>query len=233
MRKFIGIAVVTAAVSLVAAGCSSQAAPTEAETSRAPAPTSWLFTVSGQGKSESIGGKSYLTLSDPSDVLAFTSRPARAKIEMPTEAVVALWQGVGFQTDPPNSAVTGGGTSQAVVLQNPAMATDGAVRWLAPGLKGPLSGPTAVTIDGGVVNTQITDSVTQTNVMVLGEPPARAIANLYTVAAAALRNSVSSSTNDQLSSLTLDSSEIAAIQKLLTITGGQGVPGAGTPTRPA
>jgi hypothetical protein len=47
------------------------------------------------------------------------------------------------------------------------------------------------------VNDQITDSVTQANVKVLGDAPAIALGNLYQATAQALANSAHNSTNSQ------------------------------------
>ncbi|PIB93391.1 RebB family R body protein [Caulobacter sp. FWC2] len=47
------------------------------------------------------------------------------------------------------------------------------------------------------VNDQITDSVTQANVNVLGDAPAVALANLYQATAQALANAAHNATNNQ------------------------------------
>lgn len=47
------------------------------------------------------------------------------------------------------------------------------------------------------VNNQITDSVTQANVKVLGDAPAIALANLYQATAQALSNAAHNATNSQ------------------------------------
>jgi ABC-type phosphate transport system ATPase subunit len=47
------------------------------------------------------------------------------------------------------------------------------------------------------VNDQITDSVTQANVKVLGDAPAMALANLFQATAQALANSAHNATNGQ------------------------------------
>jgi len=47
------------------------------------------------------------------------------------------------------------------------------------------------------VNDQITDSVTQANVNVLGDAPAMALANLYQATAQALSNAAHNATNSQ------------------------------------
>lgn len=52
---------------------------------------------------------------------------------------------------------------------------------------------------GGIttVNSQVTDAVTQTNVQVLGEAPAMALASLYQATAAAMANAAHNATNAQ------------------------------------
>lgn len=216
------LSVIAATVLVFAGGCSS-----DPESEAQP---SWLFTFSGSGVSETIEGQRYLTVTDPTEVVAFTSRPDRTQVRLPAGAIVALWQGLGFQEVPPNAAVTSAGKSQAVVLQNPAVTDDGSLRFLAVGLQD-LAGPTAVTIDNGVVNSEVTDAVTQTNVQVLGTETAQSLATDYKATAAALQNSVQTNASDQqLQSVDTSADVNEAIQRMLAMSDGQGVPGSGTPT---
>ncbi len=229
MARLLALTIVASSCALIAVGCSTASAPQAASTPDESPATSWLLTVSGTGRAESINGQRYLTLSKTSEALGFTSRPARSQIEMPASSIVALWQGFGFQSDPPNAAISNGESSQAVVLRNPALTANGSIRWLAPALQGPLGANTTVTIDGGVVNSQVTDTITETNVKALGTPAASAIGNDYDQATTTLRNATTEPTGAELQKLTLTSEETSAIARILQTTGGQGVPGANTP----
>lgn len=154
-----------------------------------------------------LGGDRLLRLTsvDP-DVTVFADRPKRLAGELRPDELLALWHGGAFGQDPPNAAVVFGDDVVSVellgALHDPATATilfvlgelddlDG-----APAPRLPEGTLGAVTLfvdgtelpDGGVVNTQITDSVTQTNVKVLGQAPAVAMGNLFQATAQALGN---------------------------------------------
>jgi hypothetical protein len=78
----------------------------------------------------------------------------------------------------------------------------------------------------------VTDSITQANIKVLGGAPAIATGNLYEETAQALQNVVNQQTQTQTQKLdTPQSSNIdLATQQVSNFNGGQGVPGATTPT---
>lgn len=152
-----------------------------------------------------VGGDRLLRLTsvDP-DVTIFADRPKRLAGELRPDELLALWHGGAFGQDPPNAAIVFGDDVVSVelrgALHDPATATilfvvgnlDDLDGEPAPRLPEGRLGPVTVFVDGtelpdgGVVNTQITDSVTQTNVKVLGEAPAVAMGNLFQTTAAAL-----------------------------------------------
>ncbi len=69
------------------------------------------------------------------------------------------------------------------------------------------------------VNDQITDSVTQANVKVLGDAPAVAMGNLYAATAQALSNAAHNATNNQQQSyVTSQAATTQAIVALLKVT---------------
>jgi len=69
------------------------------------------------------------------------------------------------------------------------------------------------------VNDQITDSVTQANVKVLGDAPAVAMGNLYAATAQALSNAAHNATNNQQQSyVTSQAATTQAIMALLKVT---------------
>ncbi|WP_096702229.1 RebB family R body protein [Magnetospirillum sp. 15-1] len=69
------------------------------------------------------------------------------------------------------------------------------------------------------VNDQITDSVTQANVKVLGDAPAIAMGNLYAATAQALSNAAHNATNNQQQSyVTSQAATTQAIMALLKVT---------------
>jgi hypothetical protein len=68
------------------------------------------------------------------------------------------------------------------------------------------------------VNDQITDSITQANVEVLGDAPAVAMGNLYQAAAQALANAAHNATNAQQQSyVTAQAATTAGVASLLAI----------------
>ena len=68
------------------------------------------------------------------------------------------------------------------------------------------------------VNDQVTDSITQANVHVLGDAPAIAMGNLYQATAQALANAAHNATNAQQQSyVTSQAATTAAVAALLSI----------------
>lgn len=80
----------------------------------------------------------------------------------------AMWQGLRFGTDPPNAVVSIGRSSDAVALSDPARTDAGDLRWKMSATR-PLQGPATITLDDTVVNTQVTDGITQANTKVLAK----------------------------------------------------------------
>lgn len=75
------------------------------------------------------------------------------------------------------------------------------------------------------VNSQITDSVTQANVKVLGDAPAMALGNLFVATSQALANAAHNATaNQQQSNVTMQASTVQGVATLYAIdTGASGV----------
>jgi len=68
------------------------------------------------------------------------------------------------------------------------------------------------------VNSQITDSVTQSNTEVVGSSPAIAMGNLYVATSQALSNAAHNATNNQQQSyVTMQASTTQAVSTLLSI----------------
>jgi hypothetical protein len=68
------------------------------------------------------------------------------------------------------------------------------------------------------MNSQITDSVTQANVKVLGDAPAVAMGNLYVSTSQALSNAAHNATsNQQQSYVTMQASTTQAVATLLSV----------------
>lgn len=68
------------------------------------------------------------------------------------------------------------------------------------------------------VNDQITDSVTQSNVKVLGEAPAMAMGNLYQATAQALSNAAHNATNHQMQAgVTLEAATTQGVVQLYSV----------------
>ncbi|CAG8999211.1 MAG: hypothetical protein CENE_01180 [Candidatus Celerinatantimonas neptuna] len=68
------------------------------------------------------------------------------------------------------------------------------------------------------VNSQITDSVTQTNTQVLASNPSMAMANLYTSIGAALSNMNNNATNaNQQAQITMQAATVQGINALTSI----------------
>jgi hypothetical protein len=69
------------------------------------------------------------------------------------------------------------------------------------------------------VNSQVTDSVTQANVTVVGESPAMAMGNLYLATSQALGNAAHNATYAQLQAWTaMQAATVQAVAALLTAT---------------
>lgn len=66
------------------------------------------------------------------------------------------------------------------------------------------------------VNSQITDAVTQTNVKVLGEAPAQAMATLYQVASQAAGIAIANANSNQQNLNALNPSIVAQAIKIIT-----------------
>ena len=68
------------------------------------------------------------------------------------------------------------------------------------------------------VNDQITDSVTQANVAVLGDAPAVALGNLYQATAQALSNAAhNATTNQQQAGITMQAATTSGVTTLFSI----------------
>ncbi len=73
--------------------------------------------------------------------------------------------------------------------------------------------------DDPQVNSQITDAVTQTNVKVLGEAPAQAMATLYQIAAQAAGIAISNANSNQANMNALNPSIVAQAIKIISAAG--------------
>ena len=237
-----------AAVGLALAACGGGSA---ASPDASPDQVEWLMAVSGDLTVEDRSGEQYLRLDDPSDALLFADRPARVRLDVEPETLVALWTPMGFVSDPPNAAVSvASGSPVFTTLADPAWTESGSVRWRIAGGDVPDDGPAAILIDNGTVNSQITDSVTQANVEVLGKAPAEAMAtqfaNLGQSAAQAMADAQQNPAGlqsgtaqgvDGVAELDPQGGEPGPAQdinvvgqQILQILDGQGVPGSSTPT---
>ena len=153
--------------------------------------------------------------------------------------MVALWQLFGFSANPPNVAIMVPGDSPVIATLNyPAWTTSDSIRMEVVSSADPIpTGTGAVVIDGSdAVNSQVTDTITQANTKILGDAPAAASGNLYEQTAQALQNAVDQQTaaqefSEPLAVPTFQGSTInTAAEQILNYNGGQGVPGAATPT---
>lgn len=144
----------------------------------------WLMVV--QGQVIAVDGEA-MTLAAPPSAIVFTDRPVRrvGLVEIASFAETAWSAGGGFASDPPNASLIDEATGAIAIVTISDMSYEAGVLSLSVTL---LSGelPTAdahvaLTIDAipTPVNGQITDSVTQSNVKVLGEAPAEAVGVLY------------------------------------------------------
>jgi len=76
----------------------------------------------------------------------------------------------------------------------------------------------------------VTDAITQANTKVLGDAPAIATGNLYEQTAQALQDAVNQQTATQELETSENSTINMAAEQILNYNGGQGIPGARTPT---
>jgi len=193
----------------------------------------WMVALNAEINTEQRDGTEYVTFSDPSGVELFTERPNRASVEVNGESVVALWQLFGFSENPPNVAVMVPGNSPIIATLNyPAWTSSDSIRMEVVSSADPIpTGTGAVVIDGSdAVNSQVTDAITQANTKVLGDAPAIATGNLYEQTAQALQDAVNQQTATQELETSENSTINMAAEQILNYNGGQGIPGARTPT---
>jgi hypothetical protein len=194
-----------------------------------------MIAMNGDFTTESIGGRTYLLIESPSDTKLFTERPVRSALPVTPETVVAMWPMFGFTDVPPNSAVMVDGEPPVIVtLNNPAWTTKDAIRIeVVDGAKITIDGPGSVVIDASnPVNGQVTDSITQANTKILGDAPAQAMGGLYQSIGNSIAVAAQNATNaqqNQLGNINVEPTVQGVIQ-ILKLTGGQGNPGAQTPT---
>ncbi len=169
-------------------------------------------------------------------VVVFSDRPTRREGEMPVDEFVALWHSGAFGSDPPNAAVliddqvltvelTGAALDMAAgTLALTTRALDGSATGLPLGEHAEVtlfvdSFPTGV-------SSQVTDSITQTNVKVIGEAPAVAMGNLYQTVAASLAQQAEAATATQQADLS--SPPVDAYLSTIDPAAQPYVPGSGT-----
>jgi hypothetical protein len=164
---------------------------------------SLLFLQSGRGGAvREVENALELELDGVGQTTFFTAQPHRAGGIVDTETFIAAWAASpDLREDPPNAVLNlpsqnGGPGLFAVELSEPRL-SEGGVAYrvrLLPDDAGteptlPASfGEAALFIDSftSTVNDQITDTVTQTNVKVLGDAPAIALGNLFVATSQAL-----------------------------------------------
>ena len=100
--------------------------------------------------------------------MSLTSRSILLGVAALLAVGCAMWQGLGFGTDPPNAVVSIGRSSDAVVLSDPARTDAGDLRWKMSATRA-LQGPATIMLDDAVVNTQVTDGITQAITKVLAK----------------------------------------------------------------
>lgn len=220
------------AATLFITGCSSDT-PHQGDAA-VPDQAQFMITMNADMLGEDRDGKSFITFTNPSGVTLFTERPLRAAIPVSAESVVATWQLLSFSSNPPNASVMIAGQDPVIItLNNPAWTSQNAIRMeIVKPIDTNVSGDGSIVIDASdVVNSQVTDSITQTNVEVLGEAPAIAMGNLYSQTAQALNQAVARQTDNQQADVSAESGAISSIASdLVGLSNGQGVPGATTPT---
>lgn len=225
MRKFW---LAAAAIFVLLTGCASTESTDQATGDE------WLIALNADITSETIDGKSYLLLESPADTRMFTERPARATVPVTPQTIVAMWPVFGFRDVPPNAALLIPGQSPTIVtLNNPAWTVNDDIRIeVVDGPALDISAAGSIVIDGtDVVNGQVTDSVTQANVKVLGSDTAEAVGTLYQSGATSIQLAAQNAAFLQTeSSIPAEEQTAATAAAVLAITNNQGVPGAQTPT---
>lgn len=214
--------------SLGIAACTASESTTDSDAA------SWMIAMNGDFTTETIDNKTYLLIDTPSDTKLFTERPIRSALPVAPETVVAMWPMFGFTEVPPNSAVMVTGQSpQILTFSNPAWTTSGAIRFeILNSDSLNINGPGSVVVDASnPVNSQVTDSITQTNTKVLGDSAAQAMGSLYQSIGNSLAMAAKNELYAQQQQLTLQNApNVQGVMQILNMTGGQGNPGAGTPT---
>lgn len=191
----------------------------------------WLAAVAGDLTVEQRDGKTFVLLSDPTEALFFTDRPFHRRLDVGPEAIVGSWSLLGFSLEAPNAAISvDSGAPTFATISDPAWTVDGGIRWRVVGGEIPSEGPAALLIDDGAVDPQVTDAVTQTNVTVVGEAPAQAMASYYQAMAQSIAMATENADQSQSDLNGLSNAVTEQALQVIMQTGGQGVAGAGTPT---
>lgn len=221
-------------VSLLLIPLLGTSACTTSESTTGSDAASWMIAMNGDFTTETMDDKTYLLIDTPSDTKLFTERPVRSVLPVAPETVVAMWPMFGFTEVPPNSAVMITGESPEILtFSNPAWTTNGAIRFeILNNDSININGQGSVVVDASnPVNSQVTDAVTQTNTKVLGDSSAQAMGSLYQSIGNSLAMAAKNATNAQQQQLTLQTApNVQGVMQILNMTGGQGNPGAGTPT---
>lgn len=221
---------VLAVAALLLSACSSG----ESENTANANPPTWLIALNGEFTTESRDGSTYLLVSDPTGARLFSERPQRVSVPITPNTIVALWQLAGFSEVPPNAAIIATNSEPVIAtLSNPAWTAREGIRFLIPEPATlSVSGSGSMVIDAtNPVNSQVTDAITTTNVKVLGESPAIALGNLYQTVGNSVAMAAANKEYQQEQANTQTPPEInATIEQILNMTGGQGTPGATTPT---
>jgi hypothetical protein len=170
----------------------------------------WLFLHTAERMR--VEGDDLVLEGAPGFVQAFSDRPHRLAAALPVDGFIALWSPVpgGFGDVPPNAGLTwvdetGMHVTEVELLD---LRRDGErlVYRFRPLRTPPRDGAqVSVFIDAfpTAVNAQITDSVTQANVKVLGDAPAVAMGNLYQATAQSLGNAAHNATSAEQNSNTV------------------------------
>lgn len=168
-------------------------------------PIEWLYIETAERASFSNGE---LVLENVGyEVLAFSDRPHRIAREIDVFSFVSLWR-IGkdsFGADAPNAGITfssSEGIRTAVVELSAPIFDDGVLKFSTRLLSGHIPENienVSLLVDSisRIVNAQVTDSVTQANVKILGDAPAAATGNLYQATSEALSNAAHNATTRQ------------------------------------
>ena len=141
----------------------------------------WLMVIQGEVLEVDDGA---LTLSVPSTAIVFTDRPARqaSLINLASFVEIAWAEGGTFRIDPPNAALLdeASNTIAIITVSDMRLADRGLILSVTV-LEGslPVSGATIAIVVDAIVNSQITDAITQANTKVFGDAPAEAMGNLF------------------------------------------------------